>query len=209
MDHQVRSNDYHDYVIKDGKFIGDFENMYQACSDPWPETIEDFEANPVTRYTVTILRKIGCKRLFTAGSGKGLHAHWLMTKVPGLEVEGCEISPTAVDYSNAHYPAIKVHCADLREVIKQRLDFDVILCREILWYILPFWSEIVGDLKRLHKGKYIILELSCYDKQSYGLEYFDGPEDIVNKFPFQIKEILRHHRTPYQREGVISVFGQI
>ena len=26
---------YQDYVIKDGKFIGKFEEMYQKFSDPW------------------------------------------------------------------------------------------------------------------------------------------------------------------------------
>ena len=31
----MSSNDYHKYVIKDGKFIGDFETMHQNCEDPW------------------------------------------------------------------------------------------------------------------------------------------------------------------------------
>ncbi|MEP2456342.1 hypothetical protein, partial [Roseibium sp.] len=31
----MMSNDYHDYVIKDGKLVGKFEEMYQKCDDPW------------------------------------------------------------------------------------------------------------------------------------------------------------------------------
>lgn len=29
------SKDYHDYVIKNGGFIGKFEEMYQNIEDPW------------------------------------------------------------------------------------------------------------------------------------------------------------------------------
>jgi len=28
-------HDYHDYVFKDGKFIGAFEEMYLNVDDPW------------------------------------------------------------------------------------------------------------------------------------------------------------------------------
>lgn len=27
--------DYHDYVIKDGKLIGEFDKMYEDCDNPW------------------------------------------------------------------------------------------------------------------------------------------------------------------------------
>ncbi len=29
------SNNYSDYFIKNGKFVGEFELMYQQCDDPW------------------------------------------------------------------------------------------------------------------------------------------------------------------------------
>lgn len=31
----MNGRDYHDYVIKDGVFIGKFEEMYQKFDDPW------------------------------------------------------------------------------------------------------------------------------------------------------------------------------
>lgn len=39
----IRSSDYHDYVIKDGKFIGEFEQMYQHVADPW-RCVEEADA---------------------------------------------------------------------------------------------------------------------------------------------------------------------
>ena len=31
---------YQDLVIKDGKFVGEFEKMYQEFDDPWNQTKE-------------------------------------------------------------------------------------------------------------------------------------------------------------------------
>ena len=31
---------YQDLVIKNGKFVGEFEKMYQEFSDPWNQSVE-------------------------------------------------------------------------------------------------------------------------------------------------------------------------
>jgi len=206
---EKRSNNYHDYVIKDGQFIGQFENMYRDCSNPWPEDIKDLEGNPVSCYTVSLMRKYGFKKVLTVGSGKGLHANWIKTKVPGIQVGGCELSETAVKYSRSHYPDISVHCLDVADFGKRSWDFDLILFREVLWYMLPYWQGTADVLKKNYKGRHIIIELTFYDDQRYGREYFDGPEDLIKKFPFNIKEVLRHHTTALQRDGMILIFGEI
>lgn len=209
MGKEIKSEDYHDYVIKDGRFVGAFEEMYRNCENPWPETEKDLDENPVSSYAPSIIRKYGFKKLFSVGSGKGLHANWLKGKVPGLEIEGLEVSESAVKESHDKYPDIKVHCMDIKGLATQDFDFDVILLREVLWYILPEWERTAGILKEKYPGKHIILEITCYDNQKYGRDYFDGPEDIIRKFPFKIKEILRHHITPLQKEGMVLILGEI
>ena len=33
---QIKSNDYHDFVFRDGKLVGEFEQMYQKSREvPW------------------------------------------------------------------------------------------------------------------------------------------------------------------------------
>ena len=49
--------DYHDYVIKDGRFVGQFDQMYKDCENPWPETEKDLENNPISVYAATIIQK--------------------------------------------------------------------------------------------------------------------------------------------------------
>lgn len=209
MSKSKKSNNYHDYVIKDGKFIGAFDQMYQDCDNPWPEDEKDLEENPVSSYLPKLIQKFGFKKVFSVGLGKGLHANWLQKNIPGLSIEGCEISKVAVEHCKKNYPKIKVHCIDIKGFCSQTWDFDLIIFREILWYILPDWDRLILDLKNRYKGRHIVLEITCYDKQSYGKEYFDGPEDIIRKFPFKIKEILRHHTSSLQREGMILILGKI
>ncbi len=41
MKEPISSTDYHDYVIKDGKFVGAFDEMYLHASDPWHQDEAD------------------------------------------------------------------------------------------------------------------------------------------------------------------------
>lgn len=205
----AEKENYHDYVIKGGQFVGEFEEMYQECDNPWPETEEDLKANPVSSYAVTLLKKYQFKNIFSLGLGKGLHANWIQKSLPHVRIEGCEISETAVKYCEKRYPHIKNYCLSIDDFIERDFKFDVILLREVLWYILPSWDSFIQTLSQKYPGKHIILEITCYDQQNYGREYFDGPDDIIRKFPFSIKEILRHHISSEQRQGMILILGQI
>ena len=37
----TKYNKYQDYVIKDGKLIGEFEAMYKDYEDPWEQTTRE------------------------------------------------------------------------------------------------------------------------------------------------------------------------
>ena len=203
------SNDYHDYVIKDGRFIGRFEEMYRACDNPWPETEDDLNAMPCSVRTAQLIAAHKPARVLSVGSGKGLHLNWLARACPGTSFSGCEVSQTAVQESLKRYPHIPVTQLDVKDFTGRRWDFDLILFREVIWYILPYWESVCRELRANYAGRQIITELSFYDRQEYGKEYFDGPDEFVKKFPFQILEILRYHTTGLQREGMVMVYGTI
>jgi len=202
-------SDYHEYVIKDGKFVGEFEEMYQKCKNPWPETEHDLDNNPVSSYTPSIISQQGFIKIFSLGIGSGLHAAWLKKKVPEISIEGCDISETALKYCHKYHPEVRTYHMDVNAFIKKTIDFDLVILREILWYILPSWKNLMYSLAQKYEGKHILIEITCYDNQTYGREFFDGPEDIIKKFPFTLKDIVRHHVTPNQREGMILLFGKI
>jgi len=206
---QSVSSDYHDYVIKDGKFVGRFEDMYRNCADPWPETEADLDAMPCSVRTAQVIAACKPAKVLSLGSGKGLHLNWLAEACPGTSFAGCEVSQTAVQESLGRYPHLSVTQLDIKDFATRRWDFDLILFREVIWYILPHWDGICRELRANYAGKRVIAELSFYDRQEYGKEYFDGPDEFVKKFPFRVVEVLRHHTTSLQREGMVMVHGII
>ncbi|MDP3396801.1 MAG: class I SAM-dependent methyltransferase [Methanoregula sp.] len=205
----IESIDYHDYVIKNGKMVGRFEEMYRNCDNPWPETEDDLEFLPTSSRTPLIINRNEYKRIFSVGSGKGMHLNWLLKKCPQIIVEGCEVSPTAVGICNKNFPNITTHIMDVAEFPNHDFNFDLIVIRETTWYFLDQWQTFCYHLKEKYKDRHIIVELSFYDNQTYGKDIFDGPDEFIAKFPFEIIEIVRYHVTDKQREGMISVYGKI
>lgn len=203
------SGDYHDYVIKNGKLIGKFEEMYQVCPDPWPETEDDLNNNPCSHRTRQLIVIHGFKKVLSVGSGKGFHLDWISRSCPNARFMGCEVSNTAVEHSRKVYPHIPVRCLDVRDFFNYSWDFDLILFREVLWYMLAHWAAICDGLKENYAGKHIVVELSFYDRQTYGNEFFAGPNEFVNMFPFEIIEVVRYHVTRKQCEGMLMVYGKI
>ena len=204
------NNDYHDFVFADGRFVGKFDEMYQKVDDPWPETEVDLQNNVIASYGLKLIEKNKLNNLFFVGLGKGRHANWVKKNIPSVQLEGCEVSRTAVDYCQKHYPDIINHYANAKEFLTNAdVIFDVIVFREVLWYILTDWEEIVTSLFKKHKGKYILIEVSTYDDQKYGRNVFDGPNGIIENFPFDIIEIVRHHVDENQKRGMILIFGKI
>ena len=95
----IDSNDYHDYVIKDGRLVGEFENMYQNCDNPWPESIEDMEANTASKRIKKLIDEYKIGSILSLGSGLGSHLNWLIEGHENIKAEGVELSKTATDFS--------------------------------------------------------------------------------------------------------------
>ena len=196
-------NDYHDYVIKDGQFIGKFEEMYRDCGDPWDASKEVYGLSLCSLATKRLTRSLQPVRLVSLGSGTGRHLEWLECPATGVE-----LSPTAVRTAKIYFPRAEYYSCTIREFLEHAIPYDVYLFREVLWYILPDWQAIVDILKTKH-GAMVIVELSFYDNQTYGRDYFDGPDDFIAKWPFTIEKIVREHTTKQQREGRVMIAGRV
>ncbi len=205
----VKSGDYHDYVIKNGKLIGRFEEMYRVCEDPWPETEVDLEANPCSTRSREILAAHGYKSVLSIGSGKGLHLNWLRKSCPDTRFFVCDVSETAVEHSKARYPQLEVEVGGPLAVLDGSRTYDLVIFREVVWYVLSEWETICRRLKEAYTGTSVLVELTFYDDQTYGNDHFDGPDEFVTRFPFEVREVLRHHLTRLQREGMLMVHGDI
>jgi methylase of polypeptide subunit release factors len=100
---KIESTDYHDYVIKNGKLIGEFEQMYQNSSTiPWHQ---DEQENWIdVCLTIEFLKKKQFSRIVDYGAGTGHYLDILMRRTCADNGVGFDISDTAVEKAMKSFP---------------------------------------------------------------------------------------------------------
>jgi len=186
---------YQDYVIKDGKFIGKFEEMYQKFEDPWG-LIKSNEANTNINYTIIlhyalIVKNIQKKqKLKTIEIGCGYPQISQLLFENGFDAYGADISSTVINKSKKMFPELNnnLYVNKFEETqLYENLNPDIFIMSDISWYVLNQLNLILDYLKGKQKGKFFIHSLAVYDDnvQKYGREYFYDLETILKYFGLQ------------------------
>lgn len=186
---RINSKNYHDYVFKDGKFIGAFEEMYQNVKDPWHHgdaaaIYYDLSLYLIERY------EIFPKRVLDVGCGKGAFGARLKKKLPKANILAIDISPTAIQKAKAKYGVLGIdfRVIDIQKEYKSFTEdsFDFIVMSDIMWYILPYFERIVSWLKKCLKyDGYLLINQAFYapGKQKYGTDIVSSVEDMLRLIP--------------------------
>ena len=85
-------SDYHKYVFDKGKFIGDFENMYKNCQDPWIQSKRDKTLE--IKVMNQILSENKYNNALDIGCGIGDISSLIKKNCKNLDA--CDISETAI-----------------------------------------------------------------------------------------------------------------
>ena len=188
---------YQDFVIKDGKLVGDFEGLYKNFEDPWHQSREDHLFD--TRRALALLwskhlrREFGCNRVIELGCGFGYLTENLREEE--FYSLGTDISPTAIDKAREINPQATFEVAGLSD-FHQIIDFnpDILLMAELTWYVLDELDVFISNLKayseQRNKPTYLIHILTTYAPgvQKYGKEKFTNLEEIKNYFEMNYLE---------------------
>lgn len=182
---------YQDYVIRDGKFVGKFEEMYQKFDNPWHQ-IEVVENSYARHATLMSIKNRGIQSLIEIGCGLGVFTNYLAENLPGVRISGMDISETAVKKARETYQHIEFICGDIKKFSENLAcanasggGYEAILLAEIMWYILDDLDGIIDNISANHKGKYIIINQTFYKgQQQYGKEYFTDLNEMVNYLPW-------------------------
>ncbi|MFH1140022.1 MAG: class I SAM-dependent methyltransferase [Pseudomonadota bacterium] len=211
---EVKSKDYHDYFIKDGRFIGRFEEMYQNVADPWH--IDDLGRRLDMDAALLLLQYSGREysQILDAGCGKGLFTSFLARETGGLVLAG-DVSPTAVEQARARNrdPRIEFIVLDLNrldDLDRPRGRFDLIVLAQTIWCILPNLEKILaGFLDLLQPGGGLLISQNFLQpgQQKYGREIVAGPEDLLallTRAGFDIKQTLEANRFQNHHLAVLA-----
>lgn len=177
---------YQDYVIKDGHFVGRFEEMYRHFDDPWHQSEPRVAQESYSRWaTILHIRRFGIGSLVECGAGLGNFTH-LITEETGARVTGIDISETAVRKARTSYPNLRFEVDTVANLSRYR-DHEAVLFAEITWYLLDQFDSVIEILRSDFAGKYFLHNLVFYKRgQQYGREYFTTLDEFIERVPFEL-----------------------
>jgi SAM-dependent methyltransferase len=175
---------YHDYVIKDGQFIGNFESMYNECDDPW---MQSSQPNKYARIAgILHLKKFKIQSILECGCGLGYYADWIY-KETGIIAKSVDVSETSILKAKELFPHLDFSVSDITKELNIYKELDCIMFSEIVWYILPDLNALFDVMKNNFKGKFLLVNQVFYKgTQKYGTKYFTNLAEFINFVPFEL-----------------------
>ena len=184
MSQNPKAKRYQDYVIKDGKLVGEFEKMYQESNEiPWH--LDKVAYTIFSDLDITILKYFHklyqFSSLLQVGSALGFFTDRLSRELgDGVQVTGIDISPTAVKKSSEKFPHIDFKVADM---IKDDFSnwegkFDLVIEKEVLWYILADVECFFKNMRKMTR-RYIYISQAFPDSSNFlGSDVFPNAEAL-------------------------------
>lgn len=183
---------YTDYVIRDGRLVGEFEEMYRDFEDPWHQTTRERFASEKAA-AINLLARLGAefgvRRVVELGSGLG-HFTAKIAQA-GFEVTGLDVSETAVGKARATHPGISFEVARFNQFDRLlALRPDLIVMSEITWYVLDDLRAFVAFIRKELPDCFLLHLLMTYPggTQKYGQEFFTNLDGILRFFDMRVLE---------------------
>jgi len=167
-------------------FIGDFEGYYQDTEDPWDQSAT---ANMSDYYLASRERLVShlnqlplAIKIAEIGCGLGYVTAFLAKSITNSQLEGFDISVTAVQKARQRFPNLKFTQADITAVDfrdnHEPQQFDVVILNQVLWYILDSLPQVLLNMKHiLRSDGYLLISNAFAREQRYGaqvIDHFDG-----------------------------------
>ena len=179
---------YQDFVIKDGKFIGEFEKMYQLFEDPWNQTKEGYVENSISRQiVVNYIKTFKLKSIIEFGAGLGKTVNFIHQN-SGINILGIDISETSIIKAKENYPHLNFKVDNILN-IENYSEYEAFFFSEITWYMLEdkMLDKVFNTMANKLRGKYFIHNLVFYKgQQKYGKNYFTNLNEFINFCPFEL-----------------------
>lgn len=190
------STDYHDYVFKDGKIIGKFDDMYKySKATPWrqDEAIYDIFSD----IDMSILKQFKYSSVCDVGCGLGYFSDRLSRELESGErgfrpkVVGIDISKIAVERARKMFPKIRFITGNLikeRPLGKER--FELVVIKDILWYVSHGLSRFFSNVTdMIEDGGFLFVSQSFPELDTWvGQDIIDCPETL--------KRVVEKHVEP-------------
>jgi len=214
---------YQDYVIKDGKFVGQFEEMYQKSSEiPWHQ---DENAHGVfSDIDIAVLRHMHSrhqlKMVADIGCGLGFFTNRVAEEVlSSRDIHGFDISFTAIQKARQLFPQLQFSTFDIlgelpassdvySAIPSIRQEYDLVICKECHWYMLDHLELFKQRVRRL-STKFLYISQSFPESENYlGCKIFPNPESIRQFWEDSFEEVFVciENDSKYENRPYIHMF---
>lgn len=191
---EINSDDYHDYVFKNGKLVGEFEQMYRKSKNtPWHQDEQENWLD--VRLTIELIKEYGSYDMisdFGVGYGYFLNkvARCCGTENPILY--GYDISETACKKGKILFPHITFRQLNLMAANSVKFQANrikgnkaIFLLRGTLWYVFPAMDNVVRNITNLiDGGGYLLISQNFPPLSSnfIGKDIIPNPQAIISFF---------------------------
>ena len=196
------SSDYHSFVIADGKLVAAWDEMYEACADPWEQSRD--ATSPGRQAVVRYAHDIGANSLVEFGCGLGFFTDELVRE--GFDVVGVDCSEVAIARARELHPTLSLEVGQIEHDLSRHSGVDAVVLAGITWYVLDHLDAILDGLRRYHAGKHMIHLMTFYGpgRQQYGVDYFTTPDELIARFDLPVvSQMASGTRTPEDFESTI------
>jgi len=202
---------YQDYVIRDGRLVGEFEQMYQDFADPWHATIaEEFASEKAVGINLLARLQARGRIRSVLELGCGLGHYSARIAALGLDVTGVDIAATAVEKARQRHPRVQFVTGGVAdfELLRQRRP-DVLVLAEITWYVLGQLRGLLDFLRTELPDTYVLHLLSTYPPgvQQYGSDFFTDLAGIRRFFGMKYLESGEVHQAQVTRTWFLGTWS--
>lgn len=149
------SPDYHDYVFRDGKLVGEFDAMYRhSATVPWHQ--DEQRSWMDVRLTLELLRDLApFSEVHDFGCGLGYYLSILQADVAAPEARcvGYDVAASACEQAQALFPHNIFRQLDLTQaravtpaLVPPGPPNRLLVIRGTLWYVFPRLAQVVENL---------------------------------------------------------------
>lgn len=190
----MNSKDYHDYVIREGQLVGDFEGMYRhADGIPWHQDEQSGWVD--VKICMELLKRYApFNYIYDIGSGLGYFAD-LLHKNLGSEsciISGFDLSETACSRASSLFPQYFFRKLDItsKSMPVQNLNQGLYSFRGVLWYVTDHIHNVVNNICSLiPEGSIFLLSQNFppLDTDFVGKKVVDSPDALEELFVNKLK----------------------
>lgn len=186
----MKETSYHDYVFKDGHFVGQFEAMYAKCGEtPWNQ--EETSRAIFSELDVSVLRSLHerhrFQRVADLACGLGHLTHRFASEAlisPKCEVTGYDVSPSAIRSCRLRFPGLRFETIDITEPPPDKLrnHFDLAIVGNCLWYLIESLDAFLEGINMLTSRFFYFFNSFPTEKPFHGDHLFPHARTVVDRF---------------------------